>query len=53
MSIELIERLKKEFNLPIDVCDNCDGDGEIITFCGHDVSETCSQCIGKGYVYKK
>jgi len=45
-----IETLKKDFNLPIEVCPHCDGEGEITTFCGHDVQEICSNCKGKGYI---
>jgi DnaJ-class molecular chaperone len=47
--IEQIERLKEEFNLPIEICPDCLGDGEITTFCGHDVTEDCRACEGKGY----
>jgi DnaJ-class molecular chaperone len=53
MCIEVIIRLKKEFNLPIQVCDECLGDGNIATFCGHYVEETCEQCKGKGYLNGK
>ena len=50
MGIEQIKELKKEFNLPIEVCPDCTGDGEITTFCGHDVTEWCRTCDGKGYI---
>ena len=50
---EQIDLLKKEFNLPIKVCPDCMGDGEITTFCGHDVTEWCQQCEGKGYIKKE
>ena len=53
MGIEQIKELKKEFNLPIEVCPNCEGDGEITTFCGHDVTEWCGICEGKGYIKEK
>ena len=52
MSKQQIENLKKEFNLPIEVCVFCLGDGEIIAFYGHYVIETCGQCNGKGYINK-
>lgn len=50
MCFEHIKNLKKDFNLPIEVCKQCDGDGEISTFCGHEVMENCSNCKGKGYL---
>jgi len=50
MSVEVIKNLKKEFNLPIKVCDDCLGDGTITTFCGHDFVEYCRTCEGKGYI---
>lgn len=50
MCSEQIEELKKEFNLPIKVCPDCGGEGEITTFCGHDVTEYCRKCKGKGYL---
>ena len=49
MSGKVIRLLKKEFNLPIRVCGNCGGGGEITTFSGHSVEETCRKCKGKGY----
>lgn len=49
MCIEQIENLQEEFDLPIEVCPNCLGDGEISVFCGHDVIEDCHECDGKGY----
>ena len=49
MCREVIESLKKEYKLPIKVCSDCEGDGEITTFCGHDVTEYCQTCEGKGY----
>ena len=53
MCVKVIELLRKEFNLPIKVCDNCLGDGEITTFCGHDVTEYCRVCDGNGYLKTK
>jgi DnaJ-class molecular chaperone len=50
MCEETINELKKEFKLPIEVCGQCLGDGEITTFCGHDVTEWCQKCEGKGYL---
>ena len=50
MGLEQIELLKEEFNLPIKVCADCLGEGEITTFCGHDVTEYCETCEGKGYI---
>jgi DnaJ-class molecular chaperone len=50
MCEEIIEGLKKEFNLPIKVCPDCLGDGKITTFCGHDITEYCQKCSGKGYI---
>ncbi len=49
MSRGVIERLRKEFKLPIKVCSDCDGDGEYTVFSGHDVIETCHKCKGRGY----
>lgn len=48
-----IDELKKEFKLPIKVCEDCRGEGEITTFCGHDVQEYCRACNGKGYLTTK
>jgi len=45
--------LKEEFNLPIEICEDCGGEGEITTFCGHDVQEYCRKCDGKGYITNK
>ena len=53
MSRKIIDLLKKEFKLPIRVCDDCGGIGEITTFCGHDVDECCPKCEGKGYITKR
>lgn len=50
MCLEQLENLIEEFNLPIEVCQQCLGDGEITSFCGHDVEETCQVCNGKGYI---
>ena len=50
MCIQQIESLKEKFNLPIEICDICDGNGTITTFCGHDVEETCQNCEGEGYL---
>lgn len=49
MCTEVIQSLKEEFNLPIKVCGEFLGNGEITTFCGHDVQEECPSCYGKGY----
>jgi len=43
----------KEYKLPIEVCKTCLGEGNITTFCGHDVEETCPNCKGKGYHDKR
>jgi len=52
MCISVIEELKDEFNLPIEVCEDCLGDGTITTFVGHDFTEDCRTCEGKGYIKK-
>jgi DnaJ-class molecular chaperone len=52
MCVQHIENLKKDFNLPINVCPYCGGNGEIVTLCGHDVTEFCHLCGGKGYIRK-
>jgi len=52
MCIEQLHTIISEFNLPVKVCNKCYGDGEIVTFCGHDVVETCQICMGKGYIPK-
>ena len=31
-----------------ELCDNCDGSGEISTFSGHEVEEECPKCNGIG-----
>jgi RecJ-like exonuclease len=51
MSIEAINNLKEEFNLPIEVCNGCLGDGEITLFCGHYTVVECENCKGKGYIH--
>ena len=50
MSASVINSLKRKFNLPIKVCKDCGGEGEITTFCGHDVQEYCRPCSGYGYI---
>lgn len=30
------------------ICPECGGDGEITTFCGHEIEETCPACNGTG-----
>jgi len=49
MCESVITHLKKKFHLPIEVCEDCGGEGEIVTFCGHDVTEYCRACNGNGY----
>ena len=53
MSREIINTLKKDFKLPIKVCEDCNGHGEITVFCGHDMEEYCQKCEGKGYIKTK
>ena len=54
MSRSVINSLKRKFKLPIKVCEDCRGEGEITTFCGHDVQEYCRACNANGYkVIKK
>ena len=50
MSGSVINSLKRKFKLPIKVCEDCGGEGEITTFCGHDVQEYCRTCKGSGYI---
>jgi len=47
-----LERVIKEYKLPIKVCEACIGEGNITTFCGHYVEEVCPKCKGKGYAKK-
>jgi len=49
MCVDVITSLKKKFHLPIEICGDCGGEGEITTFCGHDVQEYCRACDGNGY----
>jgi DnaJ-class molecular chaperone len=49
-SVEIIQNLREEFNLPIEVCDRCSGDGEYRIFCGHYATVNCEKCKGKGYL---
>ncbi len=49
MSGKTIRLLKKEFKLPIEVCEICEGESEIDIFSGHDMQELCRECGGKGY----
>lgn len=51
MCLEVINNLKKEFDLPIEVCNGCLGDGEITIFCGHYAIVECENCEGKGYLH--
>jgi hypothetical protein len=32
------------------VCPICKGEGEIGYFCGHEITENCSMCAGKGII---
>lgn len=47
-----LEELIDEFKLPVRICEDCGGEGEVTTFCGHDVQEYCRPCEGKGYKKK-
>lgn len=53
MCRSVISSLKRKFKLPIKVCEDCGGEGEITTFCGHDVQEYCRACDGNGYIMLK
>lgn len=53
MSEEALRAIIKEFNLPVKVCPNCRGEGNVTEFCGHDMEVTCQKCEGKGYIAKK
>lgn len=32
------------------ICPKCDGEGDFSSFCGHETTESCRWCAGKGIV---
>lgn len=48
MTKEIRELIEKETNYT--VCSDCDGEGEIDYFCGHESSTYCHKCKGTGLI---
>jgi len=46
----ILNKLIKEFNLPIKSCDQCLGEGIVVVFSGHYTEEVCPKCKGSGHI---
>lgn len=47
MTREIKELIKSQGLL---ICPSCNGEGEFSSFCGHETTESCYDCGGKGII---